>query len=921
VLAGAVAASMICVGAPSARAQEATVVRYTAPAPGAPEPWNVVLKRRTRRETVEWVATLERRGRRTREMATVQIAEWTQLDFYDYDVALHALDARHYFVVLTGTPNPEKDAPKFATRFQLAWLVDREGGKWRGRFVTKAEYNELDGGAQLFFVPGKRYGVLKRRRPLPGMQFCGRSTGEDAELERFDLKRDAFVVERDVDALIAGSRKAQAYLPQRAFSPSLLSSYYLWFSATTDIRNPPETVTTVIRPLELGDQSLDTLWSEGSKGLGRGEFVTARVDDSLPMRGLRLFPGNGADQRAFDNSPKPRRVLVGLSDGSSFDVSIPARSYKELVAKGGLYIELPTPMKTSCVSVMILEGEAPTARPPRRADYGTQRGFSMAQREYTSTGFAEITPVSLLYGLEPRAAARVILEQIRQEDDPKQRSALALLARPYSEALIDTLRIQSRSEEGITRPERVVPLLAVLPSEQAIPLLVDLLRQAEPATTEYRSIKRAMAAHRAQAAEPLTRIIRQTEPVEGSRYVDMVRLLGRVAEPEQLQFLLDDLGEGDTASRNERIRALAGTGDFLLSDLIAAAAREPGSAATIDALKTLGTIGRHTLERVPLSPTDSERLLATVRDAQTRREMMRALRAVHWFQPAGGVEMLAGEIYAAKDPLLRAAAVEAAGAYPSTASRELLELALSDTSPDVRIAAVRALTEHPERDASQVAILAYIQRERWRAGLEPALIFLANLKDDQVLERITRLVGDTARKERAYLVARALERARVGISAELARPLLFDQLTELRMRRQLIELLGYTREPAAAELLLELVRDRSLDPFEEARRADDLHREAMMSLGRHQTVQGKALLLRIAREDERGIKARKAALRALSFYEDEALRDELETWALGAEPDIREWVVEAQTSIQRRIDLRRTAEDLKEQDPFKDIVD
>ena len=94
-----------------------------------------------------------------------------------------------------------------------------------------------------------------------------------------------------------------------------------------------------------------------------------------------------------------------------------------------------------------------------------------------------------------------------------------------------------------------------------------------------------------------------------------------------------------------------------------------------------------------------------------------------------------------------------------------------------------------------------------------------------------------------------------------------------------------------------------------------------MALGRHETAPGKSILLRIARDDARGVQTRRAALRALSFYEDDSLRGELEEWALDASPEIKEWVVEAQTSIQRRIDLSRTAEDLRDEDPLGDLID
>src|SRR6185295_4761616 len=80
-------------------------------------------------------------------------------------------------------------------------------------------------------------------------------------------------------------------------------------------------------PVELNDGDLGTTWSEGTGGDGRGEFVTARTTSGgYAVRGLRIFPGDGASLDAFRNKNRLRRfqIAFGPAREQRFDVEIPA---------------------------------------------------------------------------------------------------------------------------------------------------------------------------------------------------------------------------------------------------------------------------------------------------------------------------------------------------------------------------------------------------------------------------------------------------------------------------------------------------------------------------------------------------------------------------------------------------------------------
>jgi len=65
------------------------------------------------------------------------------------------------------------------------------------------------------------------------------------------------------------------------------------------------------------DGSLASCWAEGAAGPGVGEWVEARFKKTVPLRELRILPGNHEYLSAFSKYARPKTLRAVFSDGSS----------------------------------------------------------------------------------------------------------------------------------------------------------------------------------------------------------------------------------------------------------------------------------------------------------------------------------------------------------------------------------------------------------------------------------------------------------------------------------------------------------------------------------------------------------------------------------------------------------------------------
>ena len=860
------------------------------------------------------VTVMQKEGKRLQELTTLTLVEWAGEAYYDYKVTLQPSELdRHWYVLFEVIPNEEMNAPLSAPTLQLVWQVEApRRGTTRWKYITKAQYSDLDGGDKLWLSEkdSKHY-YLNRRRPEMGMRFCGLAPDEVFESEKFAPDKGIFVMEVDADRLAEGATSLQAFLPTVPFEPEDIYGYALWRAATSDLRTPTD-ITTVLRPLELGDRVNDSIWAEGAPGDGRGEFVTARVEASLPLKGFRIYPGNGGSERDYNAWPRPKRLLVGVSNGERFVVDLPDSSYATVDGKNGLLVELSSPIKTSCMSVLLLEAHPAKGPAPKRKKFKRERDYEAAVAARTAVAIAEITPISILQDLPPSSAAQEILKIIYNEEDAGRRRKLGLMTRSYSNYIIEALRQRLDKPDGLENLDHAASLLAALPSEESVPLLIGLIDRVEPETGSWRSLRRALATHHEAAAEPLLEVLRTLPKDQERKRIDLIRLYGRVATPEQLEALLGQLGEGGALERNERVRAVASGNEAMIPILLGYALENLEQPAGEDALKALDTIGRRLLQRPELSDEDRDALIALGMQVKSRRATVRVIHLLAHYQPEGSERLLSERILLQRrDPIVRREAATALGTFGGETSLRALEEALLDISPDVRIAAIRALMQRDDGKQASSSVLNYVGRERWTDGLKPALMFLTSLKDDAIDARLEEMILDADKPTRGYLTAQAFERSRRGISHEVAATLLFEDRTTFDMRRQLIELLAYDDSPEGEAMLVRVVKRNPFVKQEEPRRVEALTSAGILALGKRRSEPGKEVLLDVAR-DGANIRLQHAALRGLSFYADPALVEELGKMRATAPVGMREAIDEARSTIDNRVDLERATEAIKD---------
>lgn len=855
-------------------------------------------------------------GKKPRDLSIVEIPAWLRQEGYRFEVTLKPATANKTYVLFEALPLDEDLSSGGSTTLQLAWLVER--GSFRGAttawaFIAQASFSDLDGGQVLEFRQhGKKWG-LYRQRPLPSMRFCGLGQEKTMDLERFVPEQSSFVLELDLDKLKEDAKQLQAYLPSRAFGQPALNNYYLWRAATSDLRNRADTGSTIIRPLELGDRNIQTAWRDGSEALGRGEFVSARIEPSVPLKGLRIFPGHGQSQEQYQSHATPKRLLLGLSTGQRYVVDLPQLAYAELSKREGLLIELPQPEQTTCLSVLILEAYPALGPAPKAADFKLPREYEEAKRARSAVAISEITPFSLVHGLEPKAASKILIQTYKAEPNDMLRQRLAIMARPFGRELSSRIR-EALMDEQPSEQERVrlVALLANLPGTEAIDLLLELVTKADIKSEEYRTIKLSLYAHRAEAAGPLFALIERLPPEEDRRSTDLIRLFGRIATGPQLEQLIPALGQGTELVRNERVRAIAGGDVSMIEPLIEAAQRWTDAQPGEDALKSLSTIGRRQLNPRVLSEAQQDKLIQIAKNAKRRRFKLRTIQALERFAvDRAAPHLREALLLSSPDTLIRSAAARALGAMTHPDAIRGLKESLVDSSPDVRISGMDAIALRKDRHSFEDAVYTYATREHWRRGLESALLFLAQSEDEAKVDVVRKLINATAHVDHALVAARALSRARRGLTQEQAQGALFSPSSPFALRHQIVELLGYAQDAGSRQLLLKLIEaPDALQELEEPKRVDDLRQAALFAIGQRRDMRDVKLLIDCAIQ-EPNPRLKEAALRALSFYQEARVIAQIEAAKPKLGPTLLNEAQNAQDIIKRRISINEAAEDLK----------
>jgi HEAT repeat protein len=837
------------------------------------------------------------------ELGQMKLPEWAARSYYQHKLSAGPIGDGQFAVLFEALPTGE-GAPADSPQIQVVWVFSQKSwAKKTWVVIAVAQHTEMDGGERLELVaPSKRGGVhvLERLRSRPTLHFCG--AGDELDREQYRVAQGGFAPQVPVELLVGDAPELPAVVPARALEPPLLPQLFRWQAATSRPGKPPGAAAGGVIPRALGDGDLTTAWSEGADGMGRGEFVTAHVEDVLEVRAVRIYPGKVGPGAA--SRPTPRKVLLSFSDGSRFVVALPAANADELARRGGLVVELPRPMYTSCLSVMLLEADAPSAKAPRSGQYERRRDYREAVESYTAVSLTEVTPLSIVDGQPPEVAARMLVDRMATQADIGRNQRLALLAEPLAKYVMPALEERLRRDDAVVQ-RRLLPLLAYMPAAQAAPLLSKMFRETPPDAAAYRAIKRALVVHRRQVAPTLLQMLEEIPQEDAQRYVDVLRLYGRVAAQPELERFITQLGQGPLPVRQERVRAVAHGGPAMIAPLAAHVAAHVDEDAGRDGLIALSLIGKRMETLGEAAPDRSEPLVGALRATKQRKSGLLIVRAVRVLRPTGGGEALAEWVESAREPMLRAAAAEALASYPGERERQALERALSDASPDVRIGAARALAERADSALASEALLGYAKRERWPDGLEPAMVALLREPTPKVQAELEALILDERELARANAVVIGFMRARRPISAETARAVLWRPGDGFAARRAALVALGHGVDDAGLELLLEAVKVDALNRVETETKAAELRRVGLMALGRRRSERGRRVLLALMRDGREEEALRSAAIRALAFYSDDTLRVELEAWRPQAPVTLRKALEQTITLLSRRGDLER----------------
>ncbi len=827
-------------------------------------------------------------------------------DYYDFQIDHLETETGAHLVLLESKAR-DNEGPLDPPTYQIAlYLVPRTGAtRWSCSVIGRGEYSTLDGGARMRMqdIDGQR--TLTREQTTEDVTFCGLRAEEEAGLEVFDGEMGRFLRGTPVDVAEEDAVKLEAVLPDETIPPPLTYRFYSWMNASSDVRGAPAGVA-VPRPLTLGNLELRSPWIEGVDGLGRGEYVTAGINTAAPLQGLRVFPGHGASEEHFRGYARPTRLLVGLSDGHRFVVDLPEATYEELIHTGGVYVELPEPMMTRCISVMIIDAVEGDLVDAEREDH---------HRLGRSVAISEITAYSTLDAATDDETARRIVAEVSRDGSMARRDRIAELGDLIPGAMVDAVDVVLRTDDQ-TQRTRAVSLLARMPSDRSLPVLRSHMQRMDAADEDYRQTKRSIVAHGSASAPTLLELLdsfdREEEP---RKYVDTIRLIGRVGSDIHLMRLIVDLGEGDERTRRERIRAIANGGIGVVPRLISKARSSGDDQAGLDALTALVFVGQRHFAHQQAEVDGVDDLSQTYLASESRAHRIRAIEALGYFEHPEGDALLGEEILATdRDPVIRASAASALKLYQGELARTSLETALEDESPDVRLAAVRTLNHRDDGVQASKSVVAYAKVERWPRGMHHATQLLARSPDPKALDALAEIVDRDLTAQTAGTALRALRRSERTLSTADVATHLANPEAPSRVLEQLVQMLAFANgDDDEAFEILTAVANRDYQPL--AMRTENeletLSSRALMALGRSTSERAGEFLFSVVEDQERSTRDRSNALRGLGFFSDEQLLSQLQDLAPRIPREIRPRFRDTLRMIQSRLSIEDTEEDIQ----------
>jgi HEAT repeat protein len=466
-------------------------------------------------------------------------------------------------------------------------------------------------------------------------------------------------------------------------------------------------------PVELDDGNPATSWAEGLGGDGRGEFLTARAAaGGYAVRGLRIFPGDGASLQALRGKNRLKRFQIALGPAPTqrFDVELPDDPAADAARWNESYwVPLPKPVVSSCVTVVITAvTPGSEAAPPK--NYGT-------------TAIGELAIFTDADG--PDGVNRLVSDLAAAPDCTAR---LPLVVGLGEAAVLPTAQAISTAY-GPARECLVEALTTLVPAPKN-PIVVEALAGAVRSASEKEERLITAALRRAETPpiSSLTRFLAGSSPREDRARA--ARILGALDDDDAAAALLAYVGEGsgvlratlvEASGRAPRVRV-----EDILAELQTAAAQAAGNAASAaraaDLARVLPMAVRRAPERRPDAVAALRGLLGAERPFELRGRAIVALAALGGdAQP----EALASPQTVSDDPVLRYLATRELGdvkvAGGAGDPKPLLRAALDDQDPHVRETAALGLEKQGDTTAGG-ALIAGAKQEPWpfvrRAELE-----------------------------------------------------------------------------------------------------------------------------------------------------------------------------------------------------------
>ena len=369
---------------------------------------------------------------------------------------------------------------------------------------------------------------------------------------------------------------------------------------------------------------------------------------------------------------------------------------------------------------------------------GDKKGAFAIYKQLSAPGEPEMIRIGALRGLAVsggKDAVPLLAEALKAAEPAVQAQAIRQLATIQGPEVTKLLSERMSSADALARV-RILAALSDRGDAAAQPVFVNALKDS---TLEVRLA--ALEGMGRLGGRPAVRILAETAATatEAAEQNAAREALNRLTGEGVDEAVVAGIPEGDAKVRVELMRAAAARGTSAATPALLQAARDPDRTVRREALRAL---------RDTAAPSDAEAIIAVLRTAQSadRREAERALSAVLARSESAPVAPVISAYQSETNTAVRASLLQVMAQMGREESLPVLRSALKASSDEIRRAGILALSEWPT-PAPMPDLLAIAKGDS-----NPAFQILA-------LRGYIRLVGLPAAGRSASATAALLEEA------------------------------------------------------------------------------------------------------------------------------------------------------------------